>query len=295
MRNSGQIGVATLKQGLLLGVLAAAQVNCVGCAGKADRAPKASAAPVVGQAPAPQQSQRPGVAKRGTLYERLGGETVIRAVVNDLVATAAADPAVNFSRQGHGDARQGKPQHLDRLKQALVAYFTTTAGGPEQYRGSDMVTAHRGMAISNSEFNAFTAHLADALDKNGVGRREKEELLRAVDSTRAAIVEAPDARPAEAPKADAADAPRPQSNDPAPDAAHAEVDRTDVAPEAAPPADAAPQEVMPAETNHDDVSPVGTPAEDAKSVDAEPSEQPRPEPTPSDEPIPEEYEPEANS
>src|SRR4051812_25089248 len=35
------------------------------------------------------------------LYERLGGEKTIRAIVDDFVARVAADPKVNFPRDGH--------------------------------------------------------------------------------------------------------------------------------------------------------------------------------------------------
>src|SRR5687767_7359672 len=35
-----------------------------------------------------------------TLYERLGGEAAIVAVVDDVVARSAANPAINFTRRG---------------------------------------------------------------------------------------------------------------------------------------------------------------------------------------------------
>ena len=261
-----------------------------GCASKAERpAPSASGPSKLVQAapaqPAPQA--RPTVSRRGTLFERMGGEPVVRAVVDDLVAAAAADPAVNFTRQGHGDARQVQPA---QLKQALVAFFTTTAGGPEQYRGSDMVSAHRGMAITNAEFDAFARHLSAALEKNGVGRREREELLSAVATTRAAIVETPDAPPADAAKVDTSKAPTPGSNDAASDSAQAEVPQAEVAPEEGS-VETAPGQVVPTEANPEDAPPAVTPAEEMKP-EAGPSDQPKP--APADEPVSEEYEPESN-
>src|SRR5262245_22064634 len=38
--------------------------------------------------------------KDKSLYERLGGEDAIKAVVDDVVARAAEDPKVNFTRKG---------------------------------------------------------------------------------------------------------------------------------------------------------------------------------------------------
>jgi len=144
--------------------------------------------------PDSQSDSRP-VARTGTLYERLGGAEGVRKVVDDFVARAATDPAVNFARKGHANAWQASPERVERLKQRLVEYVATLAGGPSeyQYRGEDMVTAHRGMGISNEEFDALAKDLRAALESNNVPEREREELLDAVASTRHAIVQAPDA------------------------------------------------------------------------------------------------------
>jgi hemoglobin len=173
--------------------LAVAAVCCVGCAGKSDRRDGSARAKPAIAAKAPKQT-RPAVARTGSLYERLGGENAIRKVVDDFVARAAKDPAVNFSRRGHAAVAELTPGDMNRLKQRLVEFIATTADGPErlQYRGKDMVTAHRGMGISNAEFDALFGHLTSALEANGVPAREREELLCAVASTRGAIVEAPD-------------------------------------------------------------------------------------------------------
>jgi hemoglobin len=224
---------------VLVAAVAAQAAWVVGCAGK-PKAPVQRTQPVAVE-PAPAPKARPTVAKRGTLYERMGGEPVVRAVVDDLVTRAASDPALNFARKGHGDGWQATPESLDHLKHGLVTYLTTTAGGPLQYRGSDMVSAHRGMAISNAEFDAFVRHLAAALDANHVATREREELVRAVGTTRSAIVEAPDAPPAPAPTAEA----------PAPDALQPEQ----------PTAEAPQAEVVPAETAPQETAPEVTPVE----------------------------------
>jgi hemoglobin len=224
---------------LFVPAVAAAQVVWLaGCAGKAQpvKASQAPQASVVQPAPKP---TRPVVAKRGTLYERLGGETVIREVVDDLVSRAGSDPAVNFARRGHGEGWQATPDNLDRLKHGLVAYLTTTAGGPLQYRDHDMVSAHRGMAISNAEFDAFVRNLGAALESRGVATREREELLRAVGTTRAAIVEAPDAPPAPAPTAEVP-TPSPAPDAPQPEQATVEAPQSEVVPTEPAPQDTAP-------------------------------------------------------
>ena len=198
---------------------------------------------------------RPPASRRGTLYERMGGEAVVRAVVEDFVSRVATDPTVKFTRQGQPTAWEATPDNVERLKQRLVEFVTTIAGGPLQYRGADMVTAHRGMAITNPEFDALAGHLRAALEANGVSRRERDELLSAVGSMRGAVVEVADAPPATAPVPD----------DPAP---------TDAA---APQPEPAPVDSVPPDPATSD------PAPETKSEDPAPDrspEQPGPEPAP---------------
>ena len=50
-------------------------------------------------------------------------------------------------------------------------------GQPCQYTGKDMKTAHKGMGITDADFNALVEDLVKALDKFNVGATEKNELL----------------------------------------------------------------------------------------------------------------------
>lgn len=51
------------------------------------------------------------------------------------------------------------------------------SGGPSVYEGKDMLSAHKGMNTDNDEFVAVLDDALEALDKNGIGQREKEEVL----------------------------------------------------------------------------------------------------------------------
>ena len=51
------------------------------------------------------------------------------------------------------------------------------SGGPNNYTGADMVTAHKGMNISEAEFLTVLDDALAALEENNVGQREKEEVL----------------------------------------------------------------------------------------------------------------------
>jgi hemoglobin len=129
----------------------------------------------------------PAAAK--SLYERLGGEKAIAAVIDDFVARAAANPKVNFTRQGTDVPWEPTPENVALLKRRLVQLVGMVTGGPQKYEGRSMKDAHRGMRISDAEFDALAADLKASLDRFQVPAREQQELLQIVGSTRADIVE----------------------------------------------------------------------------------------------------------
>jgi hemoglobin len=111
----------------------------------------------------------PAHAEERSLYERLGGAPVITAVVSETVDTMSSNPRVNQSFE---------KVDLKRLKKMVVEQFCALSGGPCTYSGDDMKIVHAGLNITESEFYAQVETLRAALDHNGVGTREKNELLR---------------------------------------------------------------------------------------------------------------------
>jgi hemoglobin len=123
-----------------------------------------------------------------TLWDRLGGEPAVTAVISDFVDSAAGDPKVNFTRMGHTRHWEATPDNVKKLKRRLVEFVSANTGGPIKYTGKDMVTVHTGMNISDAEFDALAGHLSRSLDKFKVKQREKDELLAVIGSTRPTIV-----------------------------------------------------------------------------------------------------------
>lgn len=123
-----------------------------------------------------------------SLYERIGGEAALKVVVADFVAAAAADPKVNFTRDGRWQASDAKVQHL---KAMLVAFMAQALGGPQAYAGRGMLEAHRGMGITRAEFDALAGHLDATLQKHKVPAAERGEIMKIAASTAADIVEKP--------------------------------------------------------------------------------------------------------
>ena len=124
-----------------------------------------------------------------SLYERLGGEGAIKAVVDEFVVRAAGDPKVNFTRKGTDKEWNATAENVASLKKDLVNLIGALTGGPQKYTGRDMKTIHKGMKITADEFNALAADLIGALDKFKVPQKEKDELIKIVASTAGDIVE----------------------------------------------------------------------------------------------------------
>jgi hemoglobin len=115
-----------------------------------------------------------------SLYQRLGGQEAITAVVDDFVANVAADSRIN-ARFGSTD--------IPGLKRLLVEQICAGTGGPCTYTGRDMKTTHAGMGIKDAEFGALVEDLVRTLDKFQVPAAEKNELLGILGPMKSDIVE----------------------------------------------------------------------------------------------------------
>lgn len=134
----------------------------------------------------PPSEPAPPVAE-ATLWSRLGGEAKVKQVVDDFVSMAAEDPAVNFDRDGKLKFTE---EQIADLKKGLIAFISQATGGPLKYTGKSMKEFHKGLGITNAEFDAAGADLVKALEKNGVARPDIKALMAIVATTRADIVEA---------------------------------------------------------------------------------------------------------
>ena len=79
---------------------------------------------------------------------------------------------------------------IAREKQLLVDYLSASAGGPLLYTGRDMLTSHKGMGITGSDWQILIDHLKASLAELQVPQQEQDDVLAFIDSTRADIVEA---------------------------------------------------------------------------------------------------------
>lgn len=161
-------------------------LSAVGCGTTSpDRPPP----PVAAKAqPDEASGAAPASGPKGTLYERLGGEPAVSAVVDAFLQRVAADKRIN-GRFINTD--------LARLRGLLIQFVSSATGAKVEYTGRDMHVTHAGLQIVDEEFDALVEDLTFALVKLKVPDREKNELLGALGPLKPQIVAPPPAAAAQ--------------------------------------------------------------------------------------------------
>ncbi|MEQ1844952.1 MAG: group 1 truncated hemoglobin [Nitrospira sp.] len=117
-----------------------------------------------------------------SLYDRLGGQGAIQAVVTKFIGNVGADKRINS---------YFATTDLKKLNKLLVEQVCAASGGPCTYSGRDMKTTHKGMKVTTAAFNALVEDLVSALDTFNVPAKEKGELLAVLGPMNKDIVEVP--------------------------------------------------------------------------------------------------------
>ena len=117
-----------------------------------------------------------------SLYKQLGGREGIALVVDDFVANVVADNRINERFKAL------QPPQVFKLKSNLADQICDATGGPCAYIGREMKAVHKGMNITDAEWNATVEALVKALDKNNVPLGAKNALLGTLAPMKADIV-----------------------------------------------------------------------------------------------------------
>jgi hemoglobin len=94
-----------------------------------------------------------------TLFADMGGQPGIDAIVEASVANYLADDRIK---------KIFDESNMDRIRAEFKVQFCQVAGGPCSYQGHDMTAAHKGLHLTNADFNAVVEDLQAAMDKVGV-------------------------------------------------------------------------------------------------------------------------------
>lgn len=115
-----------------------------------------------------------------SLYERLGGDTGIKAIVDDVMAAHLSNPIVQTRFQNARD--------IEHAKKMAWEFFCTGAGGPKPYTGRDMRTTHKGMNISEQEYLAVMDDIMAALRKHNIDDLTQKDVLAILYSLKGDII-----------------------------------------------------------------------------------------------------------
>jgi len=103
-----------------------------------------------------------------TLYERLGGNAALTAVVKEFMLIMEADDRINFT---FAEA------DLKKFTQLLIDQLCEITQGPCKYTGRDMYTSHEKLKITNAQFNALAEDLYEAFDRVGIPYSVQNEVM----------------------------------------------------------------------------------------------------------------------
>jgi hemoglobin len=94
-----------------------------------------------------------------SVYELIGGEPALVAVVDDFYERVLGDPQLAPFFAG---------ATMPKLKGRQVEFFAAALGGPDFYEGASMRQAHVGRGIGQADFDKVAFHLTGALAAAGV-------------------------------------------------------------------------------------------------------------------------------
>ena len=134
-------------------------------------------------AAAPLRAETPAAAP--SLYDRLGGVYAIAAVVDDFIERLLVNKTLNANPRIN-EARARVPKQ--GLKYHVTAFVCHATGGPCVYTGRDMKPSHAQLNITEKEWQTMVADFRKTLDKFKVPRKEQDELVALVGTTKPDIV-----------------------------------------------------------------------------------------------------------
>jgi hemoglobin len=117
-----------------------------------------------------------------TLYQRLGGYDALAAVTDDFIGRLVADPKLKRFFGGVSDNSKA------RIRQLVLDQLCAATGGPCIYIGRDMRTSHKGLGITEDDWQAAVADLGQTLAKFHVGAAEQRDLGAALGTIKGDIV-----------------------------------------------------------------------------------------------------------
>jgi len=118
-----------------------------------------------------------------SLYEAVGGEDRVRAILESLYARIFVDPMIGFLFAG---------KDRGHIVEQQVAFTCRFLGGPQRYEGKALPEAHARLPLLPGHFDRRHHLLALVLDEQGTPDEVKRAWLRIDESLRPSVLAAGD-------------------------------------------------------------------------------------------------------
>lgn len=115
-----------------------------------------------------------------TLYERLGGVERISTLAKDVIELHMTNPLIKTRFEQVKDRAQ--------LERNTIDFICAGSGGPQSYKGKDVLSAHRHMNIDEQELVSAIDDVMTAMTKNGYEQAEKNDVLAILYSLKGDVV-----------------------------------------------------------------------------------------------------------
>ena len=124
------------------------------------------------------------VVKEKSIYEKLGGEEGVSGIVEDIVAKHLENENIKH----YFINLQENSDYFNQFKQHVKDFLVTGTGGPANYQGRDMQSAHNGLNLSESDFLEALDDILFVLDNHKVDRVSRNELLATLYAMKDAVI-----------------------------------------------------------------------------------------------------------
>jgi hemoglobin len=119
-----------------------------------------------------------------SLFQRLGSKKVIEDVTEAFVEYLTKDTLVKqFAKLA------GQKAKADQYKMAWLNNICKNAGGDCSATGSEVEEAHKGLKITDKQWDSIVTDFKGALDENKVTGADKEDLVAVLNQFRDDVIE----------------------------------------------------------------------------------------------------------
>ena len=104
------------------------------------------------------------IKKEETIFQKLGGEEGVSVIVEDIVAKHLENKKI----QHYFVVLKENPEYFNQFKQHVKDFLGAGTGGGTEYKGRDMIGAHKGLNLSESDFLEALDDILSVLDEHKV-------------------------------------------------------------------------------------------------------------------------------